>query len=60
MFSYITSVCSRVTKIVFILAFLPALWKFSLVSLYLFEEDCTSLELPFHFEDNGIGPISLN
>ena len=40
-------------KITFILAFLPVLWEFSLVSLHLFEETCTSFESPFHSEDNG-------
>ena len=40
-------------KATFILAFLPVVWEFSLVSLYLLEETCKSLESPIHSEDNG-------
>ena len=47
-------------KITFILAVLFILWEFSLVSLYRFEEACTSLELPVYSEDNGPCPNSIN
>ena len=60
MFSYVTSVCSRVVKIAFILAFLPDLREFSLVSLYLLEETYASLESPVHLEYNGDCPNSVN
>ena len=60
MFLYIKSVCLQVIKITFILAFLPDLREFSLVSLYLFEETYASLESPVHPEYNGFCPNSVN
>ena len=56
MFSYVPSVCSRVVKIAFILAFLPVLKEFSLVRLYLFEETNAPLESPVHSEYNVFVP----
>ena len=60
MFSYVTSVYSQVVENHFILAFLPILREFSIVSLYLFEETYASLESPVHPEDNGFCPNSVN
>ena len=61
MFLYVTRVFVRESlKIAFILAFLPVLREPSLVSLYLFEEAYTSLDLPVHSKDNGLGPNSVN
>ena len=47
-------------KIAFILAFLPDLREFSLVSLYLFEETYASLESPVHPEYTRLCPNSVN
>ena len=46
-------------KIIFILAFLPVLREFSVVSLYLFEEIYASLELPIHPEYNAFEVCKL-
>ena len=50
----------KTLKIAFILAFLPDLREFSLVSLYLFEETYVSLESQVHPEYNGLRPNSVN
>ena len=47
-------------KITFILAFLPDLREFSLVSLYLFEGTYASFESPVYPEYNGLCPNSVN
>ena len=56
--SYVTSVCLQVIKndkYIF-LAFSAALWEICLVSLYLFEETCTSLESPVYSDNNAFVP----